>query len=647
MLATDLIQLCEAHSGRVGVKRGHNTRVHCPAHDDHHPSLDIAAAADGSALVVCRSHGCSYLDILKALGVESRADNGSWTPEGPGTAVAHYPYQDEEGQLLYEVVKTLTKAFPQRRPDPTSKTGYRWKLGDVRRVLYHLPELVKAVEQGRPIIVVEGEKDADRLRRLGLVATTSPGGAGKWRDDYSQTLRGSPVTVIADRDQPGLDHAATVARSLQRAGCQVTVLQPAVDKPGADVSDHLDAGLSLEELEPLELPAAEEHHLKTWAVEDFLAIPEPPEGYELLGPLVCRGYRTIIVGDTGHGKTSLAFQMLRAIVAGEDCLGQVGAGISPVLIVDLEQGVRSIQRGLRESGLADHPGQAFLTTVPDGLALDQSPEDYAALEQVIASLHPAVVLLDPYYKAHRAEDPNQERPIIDLMRSLDALRAAYGFALILPAHPRKPDTTQRGARRLTIHDVAGSGAATRGAEVVLGIERLGHGSARLRWLKDRDGDSEVGSALPLLYTKERGFWVNTESVETDEGAMAKLLAGPKDTWLTTREWAKEVDVRHTRVKALLEAMAADDSQPVYFMLGPPGRQVSAKCYGVFPEPPEHLGTPGTPDQLSMGSTGVPGVPPLKGVGVGTPDHPQPEVFPRAGNTEPPRNPLLDDDEEEP
>ena len=647
MLATDLITLCEARSGRPGVKRGHNVRVHCPAHDDRHPSLDIAAAADGSALVVCRSHGCSYLSILAALGVEPQGDNGSWTPEGPGTAVAHYPYQDEDGQLLYEVVKTLSKQFPQRRPDPTSKTGYRWKLGDVRRVLYHLPELVKAVAAGRPIIVVEGEKDADRLRALGLVATTSPGGAGKWRDEYAQTLRGSSVTVIADRDAPGYDHARQVAWSLQRAGCQVSLLQPALTREHADVSDHLDAGLTLEELLPLELTSAQvsdqqAHRFQVRTALELLALPDPPEGDILLGPYIYRGYRTIIVGDTGHGKTSLAFQMLKAVVAGTETLGQEGAGVGPGLVIDLEQGIRSIKRNIREAGLEERE-DVYLVTIPDGLALDQSPEEYVALEAILADLHPSVVLLDPFYKAHRAEDPNLERPIIDLMRALDALRTAYSFALLLPAHPRKPDRTQQGSRRLSLHDVAGSSAVTRGAEVVLGIERLGQGAARLRWLKDRDGDAEVGAALPLLYTKEAGFFINEQSTETDEGAMAKLLAGPQSTWMTTREWAKEVKVAHARVKGLLEAMAGDESQPVYFALGPPGRSGTARCYGVFSEPPEHFGTPRT---LWGEQAGVPVFPPSREGGEGTPDT-RPASGAPGPRTPPARNPLLDDDEEAP
>ena len=49
-----------------------------------------------------------------------------------------------------------------------------------------LPEVIAA----QTIFVAEGEKDADNLRALGFTATTNPLGAEKWRDEYSETLRG-------------------------------------------------------------------------------------------------------------------------------------------------------------------------------------------------------------------------------------------------------------------------------------------------------------------------------------------------------------------------------------------------------------------------------------------------------------------------
>ena len=64
------------------------------------------------------------------------------------------------------------------------------------------------------VIVLEGEKDADSTRDLGFTAACNPGGAGKWRPEYSEVLRGKRVAIIADADRAGIDHAHRVATSL-------------------------------------------------------------------------------------------------------------------------------------------------------------------------------------------------------------------------------------------------------------------------------------------------------------------------------------------------------------------------------------------------------------------------------------------------
>ena len=44
--------------------------------------------------------------------------------------------------------------------------------------------------------IPEGEKDVLSLVRLGLVATCNPGGAGKWRDEYSARLQGADLILL-------------------------------------------------------------------------------------------------------------------------------------------------------------------------------------------------------------------------------------------------------------------------------------------------------------------------------------------------------------------------------------------------------------------------------------------------------------------
>ena len=92
--------------------------------------------------------------------------------------------------------------------------------------------------------------------------------------------------------------------------------------------------------------------LEVLTARALCALPDPPKSDELLGPLLVRGSRTVLGAHTGEGKTTLALQALRAVVLGGEMLGYEGAGGGRALVVDLEQGLRTIKRRLREAGLA-------------------------------------------------------------------------------------------------------------------------------------------------------------------------------------------------------------------------------------------------------------------------------------------------------
>jgi 5S rRNA maturation endonuclease (ribonuclease M5) len=154
--------------------------------------------------------------------------------------VCAYDYTDESGKQLFQAVRykvppPKNKTFYQRHEG--DRGGWVWNMKGVRRVLYRLPEVIAAER----VIVVEGEKDADKLTELGFVATTNVGGAGKWRRAYSEMLRGKDVIIIGDNDDPGRAHVkqlitelSGIARSLKHA--------PVPDK-FKDVSDFI--GLKL------------------------------------------------------------------------------------------------------------------------------------------------------------------------------------------------------------------------------------------------------------------------------------------------------------------------------------------------------------------------------------------------------------------
>lgn len=160
-----------------------------------------------------------------------------------------YRYHGLDGKVLFEVVRFKNpKDFRQRQPKGNGK--YQWDLKGIEPVLYKL-NILAAADPATPIWITEGEKDADRLGALGLLATTNPMGAGKWRDSYAETLRGRHVAIIPDNDDKGRDHAQQVARSLHGVAASVRIVElPGVPDKG-DASDYLAAGGTLDQLRQL------------------------------------------------------------------------------------------------------------------------------------------------------------------------------------------------------------------------------------------------------------------------------------------------------------------------------------------------------------------------------------------------------------
>jgi putative DNA primase/helicase len=180
---------------------------------------------------------------------------------GSKEIAATYDYTSSDGELLFQVVRFVPKDFRQRRPDGIG--GWVWKMTGVERVLYRLPEVLKAVSEGHTVYITEGEKSADALRGLGLVATCSPGGAGKWRATYNPPLAGASVVILPDNDEPGQEHAQAVLKSLSgllgSGRTSVRILDLPGLPPKGDPYDWIMTGGTAGELERLakEVPETE------------------------------------------------------------------------------------------------------------------------------------------------------------------------------------------------------------------------------------------------------------------------------------------------------------------------------------------------------------------------------------------------------
>lgn len=162
--------------------------------------------------------------------------NGKLGRTSTAQIVATYAYTDEQGELLYQVVRTEPKGFFQRRP---SGNGGWVNRKCERQVLYHLPEVLEA-----PIVFVcEGERDVETLRDHGFVATTNAGGAkAPWLPQFTDALCGKEVSIIPDNDPPGWTRVTVIATALLRTAARIRVLP--LPKDIKDISDWFAAGHS-------------------------------------------------------------------------------------------------------------------------------------------------------------------------------------------------------------------------------------------------------------------------------------------------------------------------------------------------------------------------------------------------------------------
>jgi len=418
----------------------------CPAHDDNQASLSVGKGTTQPVVLKCHAN-CATEDILAAIGLSPAdicqpreqnqpRDTGIWTPRG--TALARYPYTDEDGVILYEVLRAPNKQFPVRVPDKTRKSGWRWSMGDTRRVLYRLPALRPAIEEGRTIYITEGEKDVESVERTGNTATCNPGGAGngKWHPEYSECLRDAVVVIIADADKTGREHARQIAASLEGIAASAEIREAAV---GKDVTDHLAAGLTLDNLvvtrETSSLVVTE----LSMDLLDFVAQPDPAYNWALPN-LMEREDKLIWTGWEGLGKTTVTRQVGVAAAAGVNPFNpQEHFDPKMVLFIDGENRVNRSRRKFRllvnvcnAKFRQIDPGRFRIEHRPKGLNLLENEDRDFVMERVTA-YKPDLIVIGPLYKLHNL-DMNDERAAKSVISIMEDVVAVCGSALIMEAH---------------------------------------------------------------------------------------------------------------------------------------------------------------------------------------------------------------------
>lgn len=308
----------------------------CPRHryGDRHPSLGISENDCGRIMLNCLAGGIEA-DILAAVNLTekdlwtrptAKEAFGQEVPKWQKDLQAIYDYQDEAGEYAYSKL---------RYPDPNRGKkmfyGYIGKDGScdfkhVRkdRYLYNLQELRKAIEQNTPVYYVEGEKDVETLRGLGLTATTA-GGTNDWRKKYKDHFASAWVTILADNDTPGQELAQQVAKDIKGTCYCYRIVTPS-DREKGDVTDYLEEGhtkdelLQLIEKTPWITKEKRERPLKfEWANNVKI---KPVEW--LWHPYIVSENVNLLGGEGGTGKSTTIQAIIAAISSGNQPEGMPG-----------------------------------------------------------------------------------------------------------------------------------------------------------------------------------------------------------------------------------------------------------------------------------------------------------------------------------
>lgn len=270
-------------------KIGNGWSARCPAHNDRRPSLSVSESDDGRVLVDCKA-GCLTQDVIAKLGLTMRdlfSDDSSTLflsteprqtrgkqkirrqdhgkPKGKayptvrkamaaldrimkkerGHRVVRWFYHNLDGKRVAVVARydlpTAKDEKQQKTFRPLVRHRNEWFIGGMPepRPLYHLSKLADADR----VYICEGEKAADAVRNLGLIATTSTHGTkSATKTDWSP-LAGKQCVILPDNDKVGSAYADNVGVILAKLTPPTKV--KVVDLPdlpeGGDIVDWIES----------------------------------------------------------------------------------------------------------------------------------------------------------------------------------------------------------------------------------------------------------------------------------------------------------------------------------------------------------------------------------------------------------------------
>jgi hypothetical protein len=463
----------------------------CPAHPDNKASLTVSRSDSRPELAVLHCHaGCSYTSIVDAIKSQMPSNNTKPTATQKPTQVypedywqdnwqAQYRYYDNDGNVVYRIIRTKSKEFIQQ-----SWMGDGWVLGlnKQKKVFYRWHD----VKDSEHVVVCEGEKDCDRAHQYGIPAIAFNGGAGGWKPELTEILRGKKVILMFDTDVPGRKAARKVVPELLQVASAVFSIRLPINPPnGKDFSDWADLierdGLNvrtefnkilksehvIKHRDPTKRITLEAQAEKPPIVLYAYDTPASPEYSERKIIAGLKRSITTVTAQHGFGKSTLSWAVVAAVLAdklklpfrpllhglepdhhGVDTLGFVASGINQVLYIDTEQDDYWVQKKMYEAVFK----RAGCSTTPEWLdtysirALKSAKEKFEFIENKLLEKRYDLLIIDQL--ADISRDINNMEGTNDLLADLLGWCDEYNLSILNTFHPNQTESNMKLQGRL-------------------------------------------------------------------------------------------------------------------------------------------------------------------------------------------------------
>lgn len=456
----------------------------CPVHGGKdRDSMTISDGGD-KVLIHCHSKGCSYHDVLDALGIQLDSANSGQVADG-----AKYVYCSPDGEPIHAQVRKQAgreKTFHAERWN-----GRDWERGAPepreKMVPYRLPQVLDAIEDKAPVYIVEGEKDADILALYGLAATTVANGSSGWREHYAKWFRGARVRMIPDRDEPGQKFKATVERALTGIAetfCVIDLPYDVTETRGKDVSDWLADGHTVTELDrmaqtgwrlegvmTLDEAADVDRWFEKVELRDFGMVGLGPD-YQVPG--IGPGMLLVLAARLGVGKTAWMVDLVSRIIAQSDWKVMISTYDEPAsrlrnyLAASIELDPRFTDWHVPKDQRRYHAYCASLKGKP--VLLDTKPRPVEEVEFIARSWRPQVLIVDHLALVTGEERDTERTVLVQTVRRLRSLANELPCCVIGLSQLNRPGEDL--IFFATAANLYGSDAIGHTADAILCLQRL-------------------------------------------------------------------------------------------------------------------------------------------------------------------------------